>query len=82
MNIKHILAASLILLAAACSSNKTAGPIKVKVPARPAGQEDGFVRGRRKVLSYSGNTLFGNLSLSFFAFFPQIFPEHTIIKPA
>ena len=40
MNIKHILAASLILLAAACSSNKTAGPIKVKVPARPAGQEN------------------------------------------
>ena len=40
MKIKHLLIASLAILAAACSTNKTTGPIKVNVPARPAGQEN------------------------------------------
>ncbi len=41
MKIKSFLAASLLILAAACTSNKaTVGPIKVNTPARPAGQEN------------------------------------------
>ena len=41
MKIKSFLAASLLILAAACTSKKaTIGPIKVDVPARPAGQEN------------------------------------------
>ena len=32
--------AATLLLAASCASDKSAGPIKVKVPARPAGQEN------------------------------------------
>ena len=40
MRIKNLLIASLLVAAVACTSNKTAGPIKVKVPARPAGQEN------------------------------------------
>ena len=40
MKIKNLLIASLLVAAVACTSNKTAGPIKVKVPARPAGQEN------------------------------------------
>ena len=40
MKIKNLLIASLLLAAVACTPKKTAGPIKVKVPARPAGQEN------------------------------------------
>ena len=41
MKIKSFLAASLLILAAACTSKKaTVGPIKVNTPARPAGQEN------------------------------------------
>ena len=43
MKIKNLLIASLLVAAVACTSNKTAGPIKVKVPARPAGQENGII---------------------------------------
>ncbi|MBR4756936.1 MAG: Gfo/Idh/MocA family oxidoreductase [Bacteroidales bacterium] len=40
MRIKHLLIALLAMMSVACTSNKTASPIKVKVPARPAGQEN------------------------------------------
>ena len=40
MRIRHLLIASLLLVAAACGSKKTVGPIKVDVPARPAGPEN------------------------------------------
>ena len=41
MKIKSILISAMIVAAAAaCTTNKTAGPIKVNVPARPAGQEN------------------------------------------
>ena len=40
MKIKNLLLIVTILAAAACSTSKNAKPIKVKVPARPAGQEN------------------------------------------
>ena len=40
MRFKHLFIALIAVAAMACSSDKTAGPIKVKVPARPAGQEN------------------------------------------
>ena len=40
MKIKHLFIAMLAIFTAACSSNKVVGPIKVKVPARPTGQEN------------------------------------------
>ncbi len=40
MRIRNLIVAATLLLAASCASDKSAGPIKVKVPARPAGQEN------------------------------------------
>ena len=41
MRIRNILiAAATLVMVAACNSGKTSGPIKVNVPARPAGQEN------------------------------------------
>ena len=40
MRIRNLIVAAMLLLAASCASDKSAGPIKVKVPARPAGQEN------------------------------------------
>ena len=40
MKIKHLFIALIAVAAMSCSTNKTAAPIKVKVPARPAGQEN------------------------------------------
>ncbi len=40
MRVKHLLIVIAALAAMACNSNKTAGPVKVKVPPRPAGQEN------------------------------------------
>ncbi|MBQ6179066.1 MAG: Gfo/Idh/MocA family oxidoreductase [Bacteroidales bacterium] len=40
MRIRILIVAATLLLAASCASDKSAGPIKVKVPARPAGQEN------------------------------------------
>ena len=40
MRIRNLIVAATLLLAASCASDKSAGPIKVKVPARAAGQEN------------------------------------------
>ncbi|MBP5218253.1 MAG: Gfo/Idh/MocA family oxidoreductase [Bacteroidales bacterium] len=40
MKIKNLLLIAAIITATACSTSKNARPIKVKVPARPAGQEN------------------------------------------